>query len=48
MKARHILQKKPPFQTEATTLLADLQKTLHLPQLQSVSVADGFDIFARR
>ncbi|PIE46076.1 MAG: phosphoribosylformylglycinamidine synthase [Gammaproteobacteria bacterium] len=45
MNARQLLQKKEPFQTESTILLADIRKTLHLPQVESVSLFDGFDIF---
>jgi len=37
--------KKPAFQTEAHTLLSDLQKNLHLPHLKSVVIYDGFDIY---
>ncbi len=45
MNIRQILQKKPAFQTEAATVLADLKKTLHLPQIEALSLYDGFDIF---
>ncbi len=45
MNSRIFLHKKPQFQTESAVVLADIKKTLHLPQIETLTIYNGFDIF---
>ncbi len=45
MNNRLFLRKKSALQTESSVVLSDIKKTLHLPDIKTLTIYDSFDIF---